>query len=108
MKGRIFNAKRGHYIEKEKLEKSLNKFFGEFKEQDDMYLVKNYKAFDKMEVELIENKNKKNKLRINTEASMKKADQALETKSDLNDFLEEVTGYTAKERRKKMKNSVEE
>ncbi|PTD94322.1 hypothetical protein C9439_03235 [archaeon SCG-AAA382B04] len=107
MKGRVFSAKRGNYIEREKIEDSLEDVFGEYQKDGDIYTIKNYKAFEEMKVELIENKNKKNKMRVNTTASMEKADMALETKKDLNEFLEEVTGYTAKERRKRMKNEVE-
>lgn len=107
MKGRVFKAKRGHYIKRDELESSLEEIFGKYEKKGNEYFIENYKAFKKMEVELIENKNKKNKLRVYTEASMDKADEALETKKDLNEFLKEVTGYTAKERMKRMKNDVE-
>lgn len=108
MKGRIFKAKRGHYIKEKKVKSALRNIFGEFEEKNDYYLIEKYKAFDEMEIEIIKNKNKKNKLRVYSDASMERANKVPETKKDLNKFLEKTTGYTAKERRDKMKKKVED
>ncbi|WGI17551.1 DUF5611 family protein [Methanonatronarchaeum sp. AMET-Sl] len=108
MDGRIFEAKRGHYIKREKVEDKINSFFGDYRKEDGVYLIDDFMAFKLMEIEVLENKNKKNRLRVNTESDMDKADQALESKRKLDNFLEEVTGYTPKERMKKAKKKAKE
>ncbi len=108
MKGRKFKAKRGHYIKIDDVEKALKEIFGEYERKENCFLIKNYKAFKEMEVEVIKNKNKKNRMRVYTKADMDKANKALETKKDLNKFLKKITGYTAKERVSRMKDEVEE
>ncbi|OUJ19223.1 hypothetical protein AMET1_0876 [Methanonatronarchaeum thermophilum] len=103
MDGKIFEAKRGHYIKKDKVEDGLEEIFGEYTKENDIYVVSDYKAFKTVEIEVLENKNKKNKLRVDTDSDMDKASQALDSKRDLDNFLELVTGYTPKERMKKAK-----
>jgi len=107
MKGRRFSAKRGHYIKKDKVEEALNDKFGSYTVEDGTYIVKDFLAFKRIEVQIIDNGNRKNELTLSTESDMEKADKAIESKRALNEFLYEVTGYTAKERMKKMKDKVE-
>lgn len=105
--GRVFEAKRGHYIKKDKVESAIDEVFGDYEEVGDgRYLVDGYMAFKSVEIEVLVNKNKKNRLMVNTESDMDKAELALDSKRDLDSFLEIVTGYTPKERMKKAKDKA--
>ncbi|OKY78883.1 MAG: hypothetical protein BTN85_1387 [Candidatus Methanohalarchaeum thermophilum] len=108
MKGRKFKAKRGHYIKKDEVEEAIKDIFEEYEKNDNLFKVRNYLSFELLEIEVLEHKNKKNRLRVYTEADLSKSDKALDSKRDLNKFLKKITGYTAKERMKRMKKEVED
>lgn len=105
---RVFGAKRGHYIERESVEEALEEVFGDYSEEGDDYVVKDFEAFSRVDVSIVEHSGKKNELEVATESDMEKADRAVQAKRALNEFLEEVTGYDPEARKDKMKREVED
>lgn len=100
---REYKFKRGYKATTERLEEMLKKHFGEFKKDGNKYIV-SFGAMEEM-VAWIENK----KLYVETKTNKNVPDDvALETIKKYNKFLEDLTGYTAKERRKHMMKEVEE
>lgn len=103
---RVFGAKRGHYINEETVEEGLEEVFGDFSREGSVYVVNDFEAFKRIEVEIVEHPSRKNELRVDTEADMDKADRVPQAKSALNDFLEEATGYGPEGRKKAMEREV--
>ncbi|MBO8180585.1 MAG: DUF5611 family protein [Archaeoglobus sp.] len=99
---REYRFKRGFKPTAERLEEMLNKHFGGFEFDGEYYLVKNFGAIEVLKLKL-ENK------RLYAESKTKLTDDetALKTLKTYNRFLEELTGYTAKERQKLMKKEAE-
>ncbi len=99
---REYRFKRGFKPTEERLEQLLNKYFGGFERDGDFYVVKNFGGIEELRLKL-ENK------RLYAESKTRKVDDetALKTIRTYNDFLEELTGYTAKERQKMLKKEME-
>lgn len=99
---REYRFKRGFKPTAERLEEMLNKHFGGFEFDGEYYFVKNFGAIEVLKLKL-ENK------RLYAESKTKLTDDetALKTLKTYNKFLEELTGYTAKERQKLMKKEAE-
>ena len=99
---REYRFKRGFKPTAERLEEMLSKHFGGFEFDGEYYLVKNFGAIEVLKLKL-ENK------RLYAESKTKLTDDetALKTLKTYNRFLEELTGYTAKERQKLMKKEAE-
>ncbi len=91
---RSYSIKKSVKLDTEKLETILKTIFGSYRKEDDKYIV-SYKALSKIEIVL-----KDNKLLIETESNNNKEDYE-DTIKKYNQFLEQATGYTAKERSKK-------
>lgn len=100
---REYRFKRGFKPTPERLEEMLKKHFGGFDADGEFYVVKNFGAIEELRLKL-ENK------RLYAESKTKLTDDetAKETIKTYNKFLEELTGYTAKERQKLMKKEMEE
>ncbi len=92
---REYKFKRGFKASEERLEELLRKFFGEFKKEGDEYVV-SYKAIEEMRLKIV---NRKLIVESRTNANVDDR-TALETIKTYNRFLDELTGYTAKERKK--------
>ncbi len=93
---RAYSFKRGHQKGIDEIEDIMGKIFGNVKREENK-LISSYKGLERIEVWLegknmmAETKSKK----VNTEDSM-------DTIKKWNEFLFRVTGYTAKERKKKI------
>lgn len=100
---REYRFKRGFKPTPERLEEMLKKHFGKFDADGEFYVVKNFGAIEELRLKL-ENK------RLYAESKTKLTDDetAKKTIKTYNKFLEELTGYTAKERQKLMKKEAEE
>ena len=99
---REYRFKRGYKPTEERLEELIKKHFGEFEKDGNVYVVR-YGAMEELRL-WIENK----KLYAETKTNPKVPDDvAIQTIKVYNKFLEELTGYTAKERAKMMKKEIE-
>ncbi len=92
---REYKFKKGFKASEERLEELLRKFFGEFEKEGNEYVVR-YKAIEEMRLKIA---NRKLIVESRTNASVDDK-TALETIKTYNRFLDELTGYTAKERKK--------
>uniref|UniRef100_A0A7C3MAB3 DUF5611 domain-containing protein n=1 Tax=Archaeoglobus fulgidus TaxID=2234 RepID=A0A7C3MAB3_ARCFL len=99
---REYKFKRGFRPTAERLEEMLNKHFGGFEFDGECYLVRNFGAIEVLRLKL-ENK----KLYAESRTKLTDDETALKTLKTYNRFLEELTGYTAKERLKMMKEEAE-
>jgi hypothetical protein len=100
---REYRFKRGYRVCNERLEEQIKKHFGEFEREGDVFVVKNFGAIEELRL-WIENK----KLLAESRTNPKVDDEtALKTIKTYNRFLEELTGYSAKERQKLMKKEAE-
>ncbi len=99
---REYRFKRGFKPTNERLEEMLNKHFGGFERDGEFYVVRNFGGIEELRLK-IENK------KLYAESKTRKVDDetALKTIKTYNKFLEELTGYTAKERQKLLKKEVE-
>ncbi len=93
---RLYDFKRGHKKTAEEIEAIMKEMFGEVKKEGDK-MISSYKGLERIEVWLEGKK-------LAAETTSKKVDdkEAMDTLRTWNDFLFRVTGYTAKERKKKM------
>jgi len=99
---REYKFKRGYKADESRLEELIKKYFGDYKKEGKVYVVK-FGAMEELRV-WIENE----KLYAETKTNPKVPDEvAIQTIKTYNKFLEELTGYTAKERAKMMKKEVE-
>ena len=99
---REYRFKRGFKPTQERLEEMIVKYFGGFKKDGDICVVR-YKAIEEMKLWL---DGKILKVESRTNPNVDDA-AALETLKIYNRFLDELTGYTAKERKKHMMKDVE-
>ncbi len=99
---REYRFKRGFKPTAERLEEMLTKHFGGFEVDGEYYLVKDFGAIEVLKLKL-ENK----KLYAESKTRLTDDETALKTLKTYNRFLEELTGYTAKERQKLMKKEAE-
>jgi len=99
---REYKFKRGYKPTEERLEEMIIKHFGEFRKEGDVYIVK-YGAIEELRLWL---KDKKLYAESKTNPNVSE-EVAVKTIKTYNKFLEELTGYTAKERQKHLKKEVE-
>ena len=99
---REYPFKRGFKASEERLEEAIKKHFGEFKKEGDTYIV-SFGAIEELRLR-IQNKKLLAESKTNPKVS---SDVAANTIKTYNRFLEELTGYTAKERQKLLKKEVE-
>ncbi len=93
---RLYDFKRGHKKNIDEIEKIMGEIFGTVERRGEK-LYSSYKGLAHIEVWL-----EKNKLAAITEPRDVSDQDALDTLKKWNDFLYRVTGYTAKERKKKL------
>ena len=93
---RLYDFKRGHKKSLEEIGEIMKEMFGEVHEENGR-LVSSYKGLERIEVWL-EGK----KLAAETKSKKVSGEDAMDTLKTWNEFLFRVTGYTAKERKKKM------
>ncbi len=114
---RYYKLKRGEKLDNRvpDMEEKIEEYFGyvngkEEKEGMDMWVVEDFAAFNRVLIGKEKRNNRKDRLAVHfeekppTEVSQDGALEAIETK---NEFLEDVTGRTAEDRKKSMKNQVE-
>ncbi len=99
---REYRFKRGFKPTQERLEEMIVKHFGEFEKDGDVYIVR-FGAIEELRLWL---KDKKLYAESKTNPNVSE-DVAVQTIKTYNKFLEELTGYTAKERQKLLKKEVE-
>ncbi|AEA47270.1 DUF5611 family protein [Archaeoglobus veneficus] len=99
---RQYPFKRGFKPTEERLEEAIKKHFGDFKKEGDTYIV-SFGAIEELRLR-IENKKLVAESKTNPKAPN---DVAMNTIKTYNKFLEELTGYTAKERQKLLKKEIE-
>ena len=99
---REYKFKRGYKATPERLEELIRKYFGEFEKDGDEYIVK-FKAIEEMRLKLV---NKKLVVESKTNPNVDE-ETAIETIKTYNRFLDELTGYTAKERKKHLMKEAE-
>lgn len=115
-----YKMAKGEYLNERvnDLEEVVEKYFGEVEETVEeegieFYVVKDSGIFDTVKVGVVKNDNKKNKVAVDfvekevseliENGSLEDSEEAIENK---NNFLEEVTGRTAEDRRKSMTREV--
>ncbi len=99
---RRYKFKRGYKPTPERLEEMIVKHFGSFEKDGDVYIVR-YKAIEELRLWL-DGKMLCAESRTNPRVDNETAFETLKT---YNRFLEDLTGYTAKERQKMMKKEAE-
>lgn len=99
---REYKFKRGYKASEDRLEELIKKYFDDYRKEGNVYIVR-FGAMESMKIWI-----EKNKLYVETKTNPKVSDDvAIETIRRYNKFLEELTGYTAKERAKMLKKEVE-
>ncbi len=93
---RLYDFKRGHRKTLEGIKEIMKELFGEVREEHG-HLVSSYLGLERIEV-WPEDK----RIAIDTKSRKVESDEAQKTLRVWNEFLYRVTGYTAKERKKKM------
>ncbi len=93
---RLYDFKRGHKKDLEGIEAIMKELFGEVKREGE-HLIASFGSLKRIEVWL-----EGGKMAAVTESEKGKSQDAQETLKRWNEFLFRVTGYTAKERKKKM------
>ena len=93
---RTYPFKRGHRKTMEEIKEIMESIFGNVEEEGNR-LVSNYKGLEKIEAWLEDGK-----LAVETASKNVSSDEAMDTIKAWNEFLFRVTGYTAKERKKKL------
>ncbi len=93
---RTYEFKRGHRKNVDEVETIMKEIFGNVKRYGD-HLISEYGGLEKIEVWI-----EKNRLAVETKTRQVAEQEAIDTIKVWNDFLFRVTGYTAKERKKKL------
>ncbi len=96
---RLYEFKRGHRKGIEEIEEIMREIFGKVESKEGR-LISSFKGLSRIEVWLQDKK-----LAVETESREVGEEDAMETLRKWNDFLFRVTGYTSKERKKKMSKS---
>ncbi len=99
---REYRFKRGFKPTKERLEEQIVRHFGEFEKDGEAYIVR-YGAIEELRMWL---DGKVLKVESKTNPNIDDS-TAMETLRTYNRFLDELTGYTAKERKKHMMKDAE-
>lgn len=101
-----FDIKRGHgaSLEGDGLKNLMIESFGDVKEEDGAY-VASFGATKRFQVKLIS----KSVLEVNSESDKDASEEAmLESNRKYNDFMLKATGYSSKERSKRMQKKAKE
>lgn len=99
---REYKIKKGYDASNSRLEELLRKYFGSFSFENGYYVVRNFGSIEELKAKL-----EKKSLLIETKTKLIDNETAVKTLKTYNSFLEEFTGYTAKERQKMLKKEVE-
>lgn len=99
---REYKFKRGFQATQERLEEMLRKHFGNFEKEEEFCIVRNFGGIEELRAK-IDGKI----LIVETRTRVVDDNTALTTIKTYNIFLEELTGYTAKERQKILRKEVE-
>ena len=99
---REYRVKRGFKPTSERLEERLRKHFNGCETDGDFYVVRNFGAIEELRLKL-----ENTKLYAESKTKLTDDEKAMKTLKTYNKFLEELTGYTAKERQKLMKKEAE-
>lgn len=99
---REYKFKKGFEAKKERLEEILRKYFRDFIFDGEFYVVRNFGVLEEMKVK-IENK----KLFVETKTRILDDETSLKTLKIYNKFLEELTGYSARDRIKMLMKDFE-
>lgn len=99
---REYKFKRGFQATQERLEEIIKKHFGKFEKEGDFLVVKDFGGIEELRAK-IDGKI----LLVETKTKLVDDEAALKTIKTYNKFLEELTGYTAKERQKMLRKEVE-
>ncbi|MCS7121058.1 MAG: DUF5611 family protein [Archaeoglobaceae archaeon] len=87
---------------KEELEEVLKKYFGSFEFDGEYYVVKNFGAIEELRMKV-----EKRKLFVESRTKIVDNESSIKTLKTYNNFLEEFTGYSAKERMKMLMREVD-
>ena len=101
-----FDIKRGHgaLLEGDGLKNLMVEMFGDVKEENGAY-VTSFGATTKFEVKFIS----KSELEVSTESDKNASEEAMiETNRKYNDFMLKATGFSSKERSKRMQKKAKE
>ncbi len=96
---RLYEFKRGHKKTIDDVEKIMREVFGEVRREGER-LISSYKGLERIEIWF-----HKGKMAAETASKKVSNEDAMDTLKKWNEFLYRVTGYTAKERKKKMTKS---
>lgn len=99
---REYKIKKGYEATSERLEELLRKHFGNFSFENGYYVVRNFGGIEELKAKI-----EKKSLLIETKTRVIDNETSVKTLKAYNSFLEEFTGYTAKERQKMLKKEVE-
>ncbi|MEM0203894.1 MAG: DUF5611 family protein [Archaeoglobaceae archaeon] len=99
---REYRFKRGFQATQHRVEEMLRKHFESFEKDGDFYVVRNFGAIEELRAKL-----DGKVLLVETKTRLVDDETALKTIKTYNRFLEELTGYTAKERQKMLRKEVE-
>ncbi len=102
-----YDVKRGHFenIEGDQLKNLMEETFGGVKEEEEKLIIDNEGAISHLEVWTEGRTGLWVDIEMNQDVDQ---DTAGETISKWNDFLEEATGFTAKERKKRAKDNAKD
>ncbi|MCS7119414.1 MAG: DUF5611 family protein [Archaeoglobaceae archaeon] len=99
---REYKFKRGYHPSQERLEEMIRKHFGFYEKIEDFYVVRNFEAIEELKAR-IDGKI----LLIETKTRISDDESIIKTLKTYNRFLEELTGYTVKERQKMLRKEIE-
>ncbi len=102
-----YDVKRGHFknIEGDKLEELMKDTFEEVQKEDEKLIIEDHKAISRLEVWTEGRTGLWVDLKMNKDVDN---EVASETISIWNDFLEEATGFDAKQRKKRAKKKAKD
>ncbi len=99
---REYRIKRGYEASNSRLEELLKKYFGNFTFENGCYVVRGFGGIEEMRAKL-----ERKALFIETKTRIVDEETSIKTIRAYNSFLEEFTGYSAKERQKMLRKEVE-
>ncbi|MEM1579329.1 MAG: DUF5611 family protein [Archaeoglobaceae archaeon] len=99
---REYKFKRGYEVSERRLAEELQKHFGSFEKEGDFYVVRNFYGIEELKAK-IEGK----LLLVETKTKIVDDEIAVKTLRAYNEFIESLTGYSAKERQKMLRKEVE-
>lgn len=99
---REYKIKKGYEVSNSRLEELLRKYFGSFSLEGGYYVVRNFGSIEELKAKI-----EKKSLFVETKTKIIDDKTSIQTIKTYNSFLEEFTGYSAKERQKMLKKEVE-